>query len=171
MRAGHEVPAATALSLTAVTDEMRAGFQRSRAAFAAVAGLRLPAGWPEFPQAFARQPGRPGPAPWTGYLFSIGDHLVGNGGFVAPPDRSGTVEIGFEIAPDFRNQGCATAAAGKLIAIAFRHWAARVVAHSLAERNASNAALLKAGMAFVGEVPHPSLGRVWRFAVNWPGLA
>lgn len=158
------------LSLTPVTPEMRSAFQQSRASFATASRLRLPDGWPEFPEGLAPLDGPGEVAPWTGYLFSIGDCLVGNGGFVGPPDTTGTVEIGFEIAPAFRNRGYATAAAAALIELAFEHRACRVMAHTLAERNASNTALRKAGMAFVGTEPEPSLGHIWRFAVNWPGL-
>lgn len=164
-------PAAPELLLTSVTNDLRAVFQRSRTAFASFVGMRLPAGWPEFPEAFVQRPGPDDAAPWTGYLFSVEDQLVGNGGFVAPPDPSGTVEIGFEIAPAFRNRGYATAAGRRLIRIAFEHGALRVIAHTLADRSPSSSALRKAGMAPIGPIKDPSFGQICRFGVTWPGLA
>jgi RimJ/RimL family protein N-acetyltransferase len=157
--------------LVAMTDEMRTAFQRSSASFAQVVGLHLPAGWPQFPEAFGPRQSLDSCAPWSGYLFADEDRLVGNGGFVDSPDAKRTVEIGFEIAPEFCNLGYGSAAARKLIALAFEHGASRIVAHTLAQRNASNTALCKAGMGFAGVIPDPSLGQVWRYAINWPGLA
>jgi RimJ/RimL family protein N-acetyltransferase len=151
--------------LTPVTKEMRRAFGRSRESFAAVTGLRLPDGWPVFPEAFSLAIDG-SVAPWTGYLFCVEDQLVGNGGFVGPPDPSGTAEIGFEIAPEFRNHGFGTSAARTLIEIGLEHGAYRIIAHTLAERNASIAALRKAGMAFAAEIQEPSLGQIWRYTID-----
>ena len=127
----------------------------------------IPEGWPEFPEAFApSEPERPVNATWPSYFFVLPDEgvLVGNGGFAGPPDAAGLVEIGYEIAPAFRNRGLATAAVVAMIQYAFSHNEVRaVVAHTLAEKNASNAVLKKAGMSFIVELPSPETGHVWQW--------
>jgi [ribosomal protein S5]-alanine N-acetyltransferase len=40
------------------------------------------------------------------------------------------------------------------------------VAHTLAETNASNAVLRKAGMSFVAEVDDPEVGKTWRWRIS-----
>ncbi len=103
------------------------------------------------------------------FVHPRGRSLVGNGGFTGDPDDSGVVEIGYEIAPEHRNRGFATEAARAMIGYAFAHADARVaavVAHTLAETNASNAVLRKAGMSFVAEVDDPEVGKVWRWRIS-----
>lgn len=158
------------LSLVPVTAEMKVAMQRSRAEFAALAGVSLPEGWPQFPEAFAAR-GPVAPPPWSGFLFvdRPAGVLVGNGGLVAPPDARGAVEIGYEIAPQYWNKGYATEAARALVALAREHGASIVEAHTLAETNASNAVLKKIGMRFVEELPNDEVGAVWRWRVEWGG--
>src|SRR5690606_2315329 len=101
------------LDLVPVTAGHRRAFGDSRAAFARFCDATLPEGWPEFPEAFAPRQQEDGP-PWTGYIFvrRADRMLVGNGGFVsAPHPATAAVEIGYEIAPEFRNLGFATEAA------------------------------------------------------------
>lgn len=152
-------------SLVAVDADMKNAFQRSRAEFSDKLALELPEGWPEFPEAFGAGTLQDA-APWTGYLFVANGALVGNGGFVGPPDPRGTVEIGYEIAPEYRNRGHATRAVRQLIALAFASGATRVTAHSLANPNASNAVMTKAGMRHVATCRHPEVGSTWRFAIG-----
>ena len=135
-----------------------------RAALAGLlGGIRVPDGWPQFPQAFAAPRARD----LGGYFFidSRAGALVGNGGYKGPPDAGGGVEIGYEIAPAFRNRGFASEAARALIAHAFARRDVRVVrAHTLGEANASNRVLRKVGMTFAAETP----ARLWRFEVRRP---
>ena len=93
------------LRLVPLMGRMKAAMQVSRAAFAEAVGANLPEGWPEFPEAFQGDTADPA-TEWTGYLFLQRDkpELVGNSGFVAPPDADGVVEIGYEIAPSLRGQ-------------------------------------------------------------------
>src|ERR687893_2681988 len=148
---------------------------RDKRELAEVLGVAVPDGWPEFPEAFAPRGGggprrseRP-PTVWRGYFFVHPRRraLVGNGGFTGDPDDSGVVEIGYEIAPEHRNRGFATEAARAMIGYAFAHEEVRaVVAHTLAETNASNAVLRKAGMSLVAEVDDPEVGKVWRWRIS-----
>src|ERR671916_553744 len=73
------------------------------------------------------------------------------------------------IAVEHRNRGFATEAARAMIGYAFAHADARVeavVAHTLAETNASNAVLRKVGMSFVAEVDDPEVGKAWRWRIS-----
>lgn len=58
-----------ALRMVPVTHEMKQAFAQSRLEFARRIGLPLPAGWPQFPEAFAPTPSKAATPPWSGYLF------------------------------------------------------------------------------------------------------
>jgi RimJ/RimL family protein N-acetyltransferase len=106
---------------------------------------------------------------WWTYLFvHAGDRvLIGPGGYKGRPNEEGAVEIGYAIIPDYRGRGLATEAARGLVDHAFAHeHVKRVVAHTLAERNASVGVLQKAGMEFVGAVPDPDFGEIWRWRLE-----
>ena len=154
------------LRLVPLMGRMKAAMQVSRDAFAEAIGASLPEGWPEFPEAFQGDTADP-TTEWTGYLFLSrdGTALVGNGGFVAPPDADGVVEIGYEIAPSLRGQGYATEAARRLVDYAFGAGAKTVIAHSLAETNASNSVMRKLGMRFAGEQEAEGM-KIWRWQVE-----
>jgi RimJ/RimL family protein N-acetyltransferase len=147
---------------------------RDKRELAAILGVRVPDGWPHFPEAFSlpadeSQRSERSSTDWPGYFFIHPQEsaLVGNGGFTGKPDDSGAVEIGYEIAPEHRNRGFATAAARAMIDYAFAHEEVRaVVAHTLAETNASNSVLRKVGMKFVGETDHPEVGKTWRWRIG-----
>ena len=79
--------------------------------------------------------------------------LIGNGGFVSEPDETGIVEDRLRDRPTHWNRGYATEAAAALVRLAFEAGATAVIAHSLAETNASNAVMRKLGMTFVGRSP------------------
>ncbi len=155
------------LTLRPVTRLMKVAMECSRDAFAAVVEADLPSGWPEFPEAFASD-GPASASPWTGYLFirSADGMLVGNGGFVSAPDRAGSVEIGYEIAPAYRKMGFATDAARLLVGTAFANGARTVVAHARAVPDASGAVLTKVGLRRVAELPDPELGAIWRWQID-----
>ncbi|HET7584308.1 MAG TPA: GNAT family N-acetyltransferase [Gemmatimonadaceae bacterium] len=94
---------------------------------------------------------------------------IGNAGFTGPPDRSGSVEIGYGIVPAFEGRGYATQAARALTRFAFDDARVDVVrAHTLPQLNASTHVLAKCGYAFVGEIVHPEDGRVWRWETRRP---
>ncbi len=156
------------INLIIVLAKHKYALKEGREQLAVVLGLRIPDGWPEFPEAFELPAASvPEPSPWSGYFFvSPRDGaVIGNGGFTGSP-RDGEVEIGYEVAPEFRNQGFATAAVWNLLASAFEHAdVTAVIAHTLAESNASNAVLTKAGFKFAGEFPNAEVGKVWRWRI------
>jgi RimJ/RimL family protein N-acetyltransferase len=161
------------LRLIPVERAHREAFQRSKRDLAALLGTRVPEHWPHFPEAMALPdapavPDAP-PPEWEAYFYihPADGVLVGDGGFKGPPDASGEVEIGHEIATEYWNRGFATEAAGGLIAFAFAHpEVTAVLAHTLAEPNASNNVLRKLGMTFDGELDDPEDGRVWRWRLR-----
>ncbi len=158
----------TRLKFVVVDNEM-CGLFTDFDAFSKTFGLQIPADWPMFPEAFALQDNDPAlNAPWTGYLFLDfkGQKIIGNGGFVKAPDENQCVEIGFEIAPIYQNQGYATEAVGELISFALTNGAKRIVAHTLPEKNASNRVLLKAGFEFDGTSENEEVGTVWCYAIE-----
>jgi RimJ/RimL family protein N-acetyltransferase len=142
---------------------------------AALLGTAIPQGWPHFPEAYSRQffsrtDGDPDPRVWGSYLFLLrdGSSLVGSGGFKGKP-REGLVEIGYEVAPPFQNQGFATEAARAMVAFAFSYPEVEFVfAHTLSKDNASTTVLKKAGMSFIETVEDPKEGIVWRWQVAKP---
>jgi RimJ/RimL family protein N-acetyltransferase len=89
----------------------------------------IPEGWPSdelreaFP-AFVRQLERdPRSFGWGNWLViePREEMLVGDVGFKGRPDRTGTVEIGYGIAPAYRRRGYALEAARGLLKWAFSH--------------------------------------------------
>jgi RimJ/RimL family protein N-acetyltransferase len=98
------------------------------------------------------------------FLADSGARLVGSGGFVGPP-QNGVVEIGYEIAPEFRGRGLATAAARAMIgkAKASSSRISTIVAHTLPDHNASTSVLRRLGFQHAGEVEDPDEGTVWRW--------
>ncbi len=132
--------------------------------------VAIPAGWPTFPEAFALPQGTViTPSEWDGYFFidPTEQVLVGNGGFKGAPDETGTVEMGYEIAPEYWNRGYATEAVRGLIDYAFTHKPVNaVIAHTLAEKNASNRVLQKVGMTFIADVADAEFGTIWRWGVS-----
>jgi RimJ/RimL family protein N-acetyltransferase len=147
---------------------------RNKSELAALLHVAVPANWPHFPEAFSlptsdSPKAEPSPTDWNGYFFlHRNDYvLIGNGGFKGEPDASGTIEIGYEIASDYWNRGFATEAARGMIDFAFAHREVlAVMAHTLAETNASNRVLQKLGMRFVAEIDHPEDGKIWRWQLR-----
>ena len=91
--------------------------------------------------------------------------LVGWGGVKGPP-QDGVVELGYEIADGRAGRGLATAAARAMAEEAFAdEGVTAVVAHTLAERNASNRVLEKAGFGFEAESEEDGQP-VWRFRLE-----
>ena len=137
-------------------------------ALAAHLGARVPAGWPEFPDAYGHALemllADPGLYGWWTFVFldRAEGGLVGSGGYTGRPAEDGSVEIGYEIAPEFRGRDYATEAARGLLEHALAHGEVRrVVAHTLAEPNASTRVLEKIGFVHAGTVEDPNDGTIW----------
>jgi ribosomal-protein-alanine N-acetyltransferase len=137
-------------------------------ALAGVLGCAVVPGWVSFTGALAATrdalAADPAGAEWGARLFLAGEppELVGWGGFKGPP-RDGVVELGYEIAEDRWGQGLATGAARAMLAEAYADTGVTVViAHTLAERNASNRVLEKVGFRLDSEVVEDGQN-VWRF--------
>lgn len=160
------------LELHAVRLEHKVAFQQGREALAALLGAAVPLDWPEFPEAFtlpisdAIAVDEPGPNRWPGYLFVDRSRgaLIGNGGYAGEPNGAGEVEVGYEVAPGYRNLGYASEAVRALVANALKVPAVTaVIAHTLAEENASVRVLRKVGFQWDGEMVAEDAGAIWRW--------
>ena len=110
---------------------------------------------------------RPAGSAWGPRFFITDDppELVGWGGFKGPPD-DGVVELGYEIAEARRGRGLATAATRAMVAEAFADKrVTMVIAHTLAERNASNRVLEKVGFDYDRETQEDDQP-VWRYSLR-----
>jgi RimJ/RimL family protein N-acetyltransferase len=130
-------------------------------------------GWASFREAL--KPTRdalyvdPDSAKWGTRFFVTGDppELVGWGGFKGAP-QDGVVELGYEIAESRQGRGLATAATLAMLDEAFADPSVdAVVAHTLAERNASTRVLEKAGFEFDAETSEDGMD-VWRWRLPRP---
>lgn len=111
----------------------------------------------------------PDDAGWLTYLIILKEKniLIGGCGYKGAPDTDGMVEIGYEIATDYRNQGYATETAGILIQNAFNFSQVKVVrAHTHAFKNESVSVLKKNGMQFCGEFEDPEDGLIFRWEIK-----
>lgn len=103
---------------------------------------------------------------WWTYLpiLKSTNTLIGSCGFKGPPDEYGRVEIGYEVSESFQNKGYASEMARQLIAIAFDQPEVQsVIAHTLAEENASVAVLKKNNFNFELELEDEEEGTIWRW--------
>jgi ribosomal-protein-alanine N-acetyltransferase len=139
-------------------------------ALAVALGHHVVPGWVTFTEAL--QPTRnavaadPSRLKWGTRFFVTGDppELVGWGGFKGPP-RDGVVEVGYEIAESRRGRGFGTDATRAMVAEAFDdERVSKVIAHTLAERNASTRVLEKAGFTYDAETRDRG-ELVWRYSL------
>ena len=101
--------------------------------------------------------------PWTGYLASNGEQIVGTCAFKAAPS-DGAVEIAYFTFPGYEGQGLATAMARQLIDIAYAtDRSLKIIAHTPPERSAANAVLHKLGFLLLGDYEDPVAGTVWEW--------
>lgn len=104
---------------------------------------------------------------WAYFPVHIQDQiLLGTCGYKGPP-QDGMVEIGYEIMAHYRGQGLATEMATGLIKHAFNHpEISLVLAHTLAEENASGSILKKCGFIKTAELEDPEDGLIWRWELS-----
>lgn len=105
---------------------------------------------------------------WLTYFTVLKDKqiLIGFGGYKGKP-ADGIVELGYEIAPDYRGHGFATEYAQALIVHAFKEPNVQmVIAHTLAHENPSTSILKKLGFAKIEEINDPEDGLIWRWELK-----
>ncbi len=102
---------------------------------------------------------------WTYFpVFKRENILIGSGGYKGKPKGSGTVELGYEIAPNFRNRGLATEMTKGLIENAFTDERVKsVIAHTLGHANPSTKVLQKCGFEKVAVIEDPDDGLIWKW--------
>lgn len=136
--------------------------------------MELAENWTEFGEpaflfSLAKVNDFPEEATWWAYLPVLlsENKVIGSCGYKGKADENGCVEIGYEIAESYRNQGFATELAKALIENAFRFEEVKsVIAHTLAAENASVKVLKKCNMTFVAELEDPDEGKIWKWEVK-----
>ena len=96
---------------------------------------------------------------------------VGRVGFHAPPDRDGSVEIGYSVAPAYRCQGFATEMAVGLIRWGAEHGARTCLASVRPDNTASLAIIRRLGFERTGEQVDEIDGLEWVFTLPLGGPA
>jgi [ribosomal protein S5]-alanine N-acetyltransferase len=139
-------------------------------------GSPVPDGWPEFPEAIGftlehLRSASEAERLWTMQFFvdPSNGRLLGSGGFAAPPVAR-SVEIGYEIAPEFRGRGIGVAAARALVERAVASGEVdHVIAHTLPGPNPSTGVLVSLGFEHVDIQEDPEAGAVWEW--RWTRLS
>lgn len=136
-------------------------------------GITIPPQWTEFgEQAFrwtySQLQSSDKEPRWHTYLPVIrqGKILAGSCGYKGHP-VNGNVEIGYEVAAQYRGIGLASEIAMGLIEFAWGDESVTcVTAHTLAVPNASCRVLEKAGMTRVATIEDPEDGTIWKWAIS-----
>ena len=161
--------------LVAATVPLLKSLNEDRERFSELIGSPVPDGWPEFPEAIGFTLEHLQSAPEAEHAWSMQFFvdpatglLLGSGGFAGRPvDR--TVEIGYEVAPEFRGHGFGTAAAHGLVERAVASGDVdHVIAHTLPGPNASTGVLMSLGFEHVADQEDPEVGPVWEW--RWTRL-
>jgi RimJ/RimL family protein N-acetyltransferase len=93
--------------------------------------------------------------------------IVGTSGFKTAADDVSVLEIAYGVAPPYEGRGYATEVAAALTDYAFNEAGVDlVIAHTLAEPNASTRVLTKCGFVKVMEFVDPDDGPVWRWETS-----
>lgn len=105
---------------------------------------------------------------WTYFpVYKETNTLIGSGGYKGAPNANGVVEIGYEIAPAYRNRGLATEFVQGLITHAFSFKEVKTIAaHTLAEINPSTRLLKACGFVKTQDLTDPEEGTLWRWELN-----
>ena len=105
---------------------------------------------------------------WTYFpILKKQNKLIGSGGYKGKPTSEGIVELGYEIAPAYRNRGFASEMANGLIENAFQDERVKlIVAHTLGEENPSTKVLKKCGFEKIEVIDDPDDGLLWKWALR-----
>jgi [ribosomal protein S5]-alanine N-acetyltransferase len=105
---------------------------------------------------------------WTYFPIHKQDNtLIGSGGYKGKPTEEGTVELGYEIAADYRNRGLATEMTRGLIENAFKDQRVKsIIAHTLGEENPSTKLLRTCGFKKIEEINDPDDGMIWKWELK-----
>lgn len=110
----------------------------------------------------------PAELPWlyrAAVLRTTGE-VVARGGFHAPPDADGTVELGYRVASAHRRQGLATELAAGLLDFAREQGATRCLGSTAPDNLASQAVLARLGFVRTGDQVDEVDGLEWVFALE-----
>ncbi|MGD0781862.1 MAG: GNAT family N-acetyltransferase [Candidatus Aminicenantales bacterium] len=128
-----------------------------KAALAAALDATVPGGWPVSPEV---QPlfrdmlkNDPSASGWLGYAAILRSErmVIGDVGFLGPPDPAGNVEIGFSVVSGWRGRGYAAEMVGILIRGAFADdRVSRITAHTDPDNGASMKVLARNGFQRAG---------------------
>lgn len=136
-------------------------------------GIDVPANWTEYPEmVLVAYDKLRNDLSLTGWFFYLAIHradnrLIGTASFKGRPTPDGVVEIGYEVSPDYREQGYATEIGQALIRFAFNHpYVSKVIAHTLEEYNAAVKVLQKCGLRFAGAVNGTDVDELWRWELS-----
>ena len=127
-----------------------------RPAAARLIGAPLADGWPA-PDLLDILPAQvdatPETAPWGIWTLidRADDTVIGEAGFLGPPDVDGRVEIGYSIVPERRGRRLAAEAVVALVAWATGHGARTVIAHTEPDNVPSMRTLESAGFGRTGD--------------------
>ncbi|MFD1948421.1 GNAT family protein [Nocardioides aestuarii] len=154
--------------LVPATEALLDALNNDRSVFAEMVGSTIPDGWPEFPEAIDSTRNHLSTAAehdraWSMRFFldEATSRLVGSGGFAGPP-AGRTVEIGYEVAPEFRGRGFGAAAARALVEDAAASGEVdHVIAHTLPGPNPSTRVLARLGFERIADEDDPEVGVVW----------
>lgn len=163
------------LYLTPATLEMlqAAVNNRQRELESLLGGVYTEPGWSQFPdalrwmrdyiQAHPKEVGW-----WTYFIVHMQDaRLIGTCGYKGMPTPAGIVEVGYEIAPRYQNQGLATEAVKTLVDTAFRQPTVKAAtAHTKQIEDASTAVLRKVGFTRLGETFDLQDGPLWTWRLD-----
>jgi ribosomal-protein-alanine N-acetyltransferase len=107
---------------------------------------------------------------WTYFPIHQQDSkLIGSGGYKGNPTEVGSVELGYEIAPAYRNKGLATEMTKALVSNAFKDSRVQlIIAHTLGAENASAKVLAKCGFEKADEINDPEDGLIWKWKLQRP---
>lgn len=136
-------------------------------------GIILPTPYTEFPGSMENSinslKANHSSSPFLSYAIISKDQAtyIGQAGFFGSHDETGTVELGYEIARDFRGMGFANEVIELLIKTAFEVTEVKsIIAHTLNTRNASNHLLIKNNFIFDRAVDSDEDGTIWRWVLT-----